>query len=89
MVIGYLYFLSVSVLPFKADTPLVVDFDAILSFSCPFQLFKLVRGWNSQVIQSLGIVNHAQLSPSHLLDVYGKLTRAFSAVNLFSFPILE
>ncbi len=36
------------VVPHKADTPLVIDADAVLSFAVPLERFQMVAGGNPQ-----------------------------------------
>jgi hypothetical protein len=40
----------------KADTPLVIDGDGVLSLSVTFECMKTVPGWNPQIIQPGGQV---------------------------------
>ncbi len=45
--------------PFEADSPLVIDSDAVLSCSVTAEFFKSIRRWNSQVVEISGIVDHS------------------------------
>lgn len=89
VIVRYLDFMSVAVLPLETDAPLIVDSDAMLSFAISLQFLQVVRGRNLQVVQVFGVVDHAKLTKGHLLNVYGQFPRSLSAVNLFSFFILE
>ena len=75
MIVHYFYLVSIPIAPFKTNTPLVIDADAVLANSGSGQLFQPVGGWGTQVIQGGGIVQYAQFSQRHLLDVSGKFAR--------------
>jgi hypothetical protein len=49
MVIDDFNFASVSLSPHKADTPLIVDPNAILAFSVPVKSFEPISGWRHQI----------------------------------------
>jgi len=51
MIICYFDFVDVSIFPTKADSPLIVDSDAILSPAVAFQSLKAVARRNSQIVQ--------------------------------------
>lgn len=44
-------------LPAKADTPLIVDPDAVLAFSVSAKLLQSITWWNSQVIERFGSID--------------------------------
>jgi hypothetical protein len=56
MVVYDLDIVGVSLTPAEADTPLVVDPNAILSFPVSSQFLKAISWWNTKVIQSLSRV---------------------------------
>lgn len=62
MTIHDLHFKGITIPPFKADTPLLVDADAVLSYPVPFELLQAVCRWNTQVIQRDGPIQHPQLA---------------------------
>ena len=89
MVICYFNVKRITAAPFKTDSPLVIDSDAMLSCTITAKLFKSIRRWDSQVIEVNGIVDHTQLSQSYLLNIRWKLPRTFALINLFGFSISE
>jgi hypothetical protein len=40
--------------PTKADTPLIVDTNAILAGTIALERFKVIAGWDPQIIESSG-----------------------------------
>jgi hypothetical protein len=51
MVIHDLYFVRISVTPFKADAPLVINSYAVLAGAIPGKFFQAVSWWCSQIVQ--------------------------------------
>jgi len=89
MVIRYFNVKRVTAAPFETDSPLVINSNAMLSYTITAKFFKSIRRGNSQVIEVNGIVDHTQLSQSYLLYIGWKLPRTLALINLFSFSILE
>jgi hypothetical protein len=54
VVIYYLHVVSVFTLPTKANTPSIIDADAVLSRPIPDKLLKPGSGRRPQIIQGLG-----------------------------------
>ena len=44
MIINNLNFVYAVISPFKTDSPLIIDANAVLPFACPLQRFKPIRG---------------------------------------------
>jgi hypothetical protein len=87
MIIGNFNLCGISIHPRKAYSPLVIDPDTVLAFTLTIQCFKPINGGNTQIIQRLGIVEHAQLAPGDLLDVPRQTPRYLAAPNPFSFSV--
>jgi hypothetical protein len=68
VVIGDLNVESISFTPHEADSPLVVDPDAVLSLAISLQLFQPISRWDSQVLERDRAVQQQQLSPRHSLE---------------------
>jgi hypothetical protein len=60
---------SAVVVPNKTDSPLIVDANAVLSFSIALQGFQVIARWHSQTDQFRYGVQLQQLAPSHALDM--------------------
>ena len=65
MVVNDLDVLSVSVRPAKADPPLIVDPDTVLSRAIDLELLEPVTWWDTKVVQSLGGIHGHQLPQHH------------------------
>jgi len=50
MIIDDLDIKGMAILPSKADTPLIVDADAVLSSPVTAQFFETIAGWSQQII---------------------------------------
>jgi len=66
---------SVPMLPSKADAPPIVDADAVLSPAPPFESLKSVGRWDSQIPESLGLVQHPELPKGDALEIGGEAAR--------------
>lgn len=69
MVIDYLYFEGVALLPLETDPPLFIDADTVLARAITAKHLKAIGRWDSQLLQPDGAVQHAQFAEGHLLDV--------------------
>jgi hypothetical protein len=69
MVIGDLHVIGIRSSPFEADSPLVIDADAVLPLPVPAQCFEPVGGRDVQKGQIGGRVDHLQFSLGNSLDV--------------------
>jgi hypothetical protein len=56
--------------PTKANPPLVVDTNALLTRTLALERFKMIAGWYSQIIKSGGDFKLSKLAPCHLSHVY-------------------
>jgi hypothetical protein len=69
VVVHYFDLVSAVVVPNKTDSPLVIDANAVLSFSIALQGFQVIAGWHSQADQFSDGMQLQQLTPSHALDI--------------------
>ena len=84
MVIDDLDFVGVSVAPDKADTPLVVDADAVRSRPMAFESFEPVARWHPQVLQSFRLIESDQFAQGNALDFSRQFPRRDFQPNLLS-----
>lgn len=75
MVIDDFNVIGIPVLPAKADTPPIIDADTVLSRAFPFKRFESIRRWNSQIPESLRLVQHPEFPESDALDISGEPPR--------------
>ncbi len=69
MVIDDFNVLCSAVGPDKADSPLIIDSDAVLALPVAGQSFEPISGNGRDVTQCIGIMQHTQLPPSNSCDV--------------------
>ena len=62
MVVDDLDVICVSVLPAKANAPLIVDANTVLARAVAFELFESVARRHTQVVELLGGINEANLA---------------------------
>ena len=74
MVIDDLDRISLTIIPYETDTPLIVDPDTMLSLSSAFQCLKAIGWWYSEVLQLLGIVQHPEFPARNSLDIARQFT---------------
>lgn len=75
VVINHLNFERVPSFPPEADSPLLVDSDAITALAITFQLFQPVAAGCGQIIQRHRTVNRHQFAKRRPLDVWRKSVR--------------
>jgi hypothetical protein len=54
----------------KADTPLIVDTNAVLTGTITLECFKVIAGWNLQIIKSTSDLELSKLTPCNLGNVH-------------------
>ena len=84
MIINNLNVICITFVPLEADTPLLIDPDAMLSNAIPLQRFKSVSRRNSQIVDILSIVNHPELPARNALNVLWQRPRANATPDTFS-----
>ena len=78
---------SIASLPSKADTPLLVDSNAVLAFAVSGERFQSV-GWRyPKVVEIGGLAEHGELIKGTLLDVLRQTPRTLLIPYLFRFCI--
>ncbi len=88
MAVCYFNVISVAVLPAKADSPLIVYPDAVLSLELALQTFKPVPRRHSEVSQMLRLIKEQELTSCHPLD-RTKLWHVMIIEQSLSFGIME
>ena len=83
MVVNNLNVMCIGLFPHKTDTPLVVDSDAVLSFSFPGECFKAIARRNSKIFNTSASVDHAQFPESDPLNGCGELSGMLAVEDLF------
>ena len=68
VIVHNLNFVSVALSPHEAETPLLVNPNAMLPLSVAMQCFQAIAGRSSQVAQFGGAVQLPKLSPGDALD---------------------
>jgi len=56
--------------PTKADTPLIVDTNAVLTGTITLECFKVIAGWYPQIIKSTSDLELSKLTPRNFSDVH-------------------
>ncbi len=70
MIVHDLDLIGVAVVPDKANAPLVVDADAVLTVAVARKSLKAITGRDSQVIQVRSVMEHHQLALRPALDMF-------------------
>jgi len=79
----------VSVFPCKANAPLVIYTDAVLTCSVAEKLFQPVRRGDAKIMEALRIIYHSQLSQRNLLDIGRQLPRMLTEIYFLCFCIAK
>jgi len=88
MVIGYFYMFRAGIRPAKADTPLVVNTNAVLTGAVTGKGFKAIAGRYPQIIKTRGDFKLSKLAPRNLSDVL-KPADSYAPRERFSIFTLE
>jgi hypothetical protein len=75
--------------PHKADTPLLVDTNAVLSGPIATQFLQPIGGGDLEISQRCGPVQHPEFPQGGALDVCWQIPRWDSAKQALSFAIAE
>jgi hypothetical protein len=84
MVVHNFNAVSVSAAPHKTDTPLVVDPYAMLPVPVTAERLQPVRGWDFQIFEFGGGLNHSQFSARDSLDI-AEPSAVMAQADLFGF----
>ena len=68
MIVDNLDIVGVTVSPAKADSPLIVDANAVLPTTISSQLFQPIGRWDPEIIKRSRRIQHQQLSQRDSLD---------------------
>ena len=73
----------------EADTPLVIDANAVLTGSVSFQCFQSVAGRHAQTVKTNSGMELEQFSQRGCLDIRGKLPGDYVLKHFFRFEVAE
>jgi len=59
-----------SIRPTKANSPLVINANAVLTGTTAFERLKVIAGWNSQVIKAISDFELPEFSPGNLGNIH-------------------
>jgi hypothetical protein len=62
-----------SICPAEADTPPIVNADAVLTGTITFEDLKVISGWNSQIFNAISNFKLSEFSPCGVLNIYESL----------------
>ena len=83
MVVDDLYIVRVAFMPSKTKSPLIVDANAVLSFTISSQRLEMVSRWAGQIRQNDCTVHLAQFPLRNPLDCH-KAADSLSPIKAFS-----
>jgi hypothetical protein len=75
--------------PDKADPPLIVNANTVLTLAASAQFLQTIRWRNTQIIQVYGIIQHAQFPQRNLLNIPRKSQRTLPGIYLPGFPVFK
>jgi hypothetical protein len=71
--------------PLEANSPLVINTDAILPCPVILKLFQLVSGWGQQILEIISIIEIDQFAPSGALNIFWQLRGNFAKKDFLCF----
>jgi hypothetical protein len=72
MVIRYLDFVSVPIMPLEAYSPLIVDSDAVLTLAIAGEFLKAIARRDAKIVKSFCGVQYRQLVPCDTMQIRRK-----------------
>ena len=70
MVINDFHIFCTYIHPTKADTPLIIDTNAVLTGTITLECFKVIAGWHPQIIKSTSDLELSKLTPCNLSNIH-------------------
>jgi hypothetical protein len=70
VVINDFHIFCTCIRPTKTDSPLIVDADAVLTRTIAFERFKMIAGWNPQVIKPISDFELSQFAPRDFSNIH-------------------
>ena len=59
-----------SIQPTKADSPLIIDANTILTGTIALERLKMIAGWNSQIFKAISDFELPEFSPGSLGNIH-------------------
>jgi hypothetical protein len=87
VIVNYLDLVCVAISPHKADSPLLVDSDAVLALAVPPQLLQAVTAWDPQILDSLRRMEEDQLPIRGPMKLGRQAPRSLSVEYPLGIPI--
>jgi hypothetical protein len=78
MIVYDLHVIGISIVPAKANAPLIVNPDAVLPQSVSTQWFQPIPRGHSQRVEIWSRIDHPQLAHGRPFDITGQLSRMLS-----------
>ena len=89
MIIDDLNIVGMAGAPNKAEAPLRVDANAVLTCARAFQSFQPISGRNAQAVKNRRGIQHQQLAKCRPLHIRAELSRPFPTEQRFGIPAVE
>lgn len=89
MVVNDLNVVGIAILPAKADAPLIIDANTVLSGAIPVELFEPIARRGPEIDHGLGRINDGQLAQHGTLEVAGESPDGLAIEQRFRVPIAE
>jgi hypothetical protein len=89
MIINEFDLKRIAVGPTKADAPLIINTNAVLSGPIAAQLFEAIAGWHTQIVQRLGGINRNELAEHDALELRWISADRLSAEQPFGVSIAK
>jgi hypothetical protein len=78
MVVNYFNLVGIPVTPLEANSPTLIDPDAVLALPVSRQLLKTIARRNAEISEAKRVIEHSEFSISSLLDVSREARRPFA-----------
>jgi len=85
MVIHNFHLSGITLMPDKANPPLVIYTNPVLTGAAAFECFQPITRWCQQILQTPGPVQVFQLAPRRVLNVWRQFAGTFTVKDPFRF----
>ena len=89
MIVNNLDLVRIAILPTKADPPLPIDANTVLSSPIAFESLEAIARRRSEIVKGLGGIHHDELSQHRALQVAGIVSHPLSPKEPFRIPVPE
>jgi hypothetical protein len=87
VIVDDLYIVGIAISPSEANSPLVVNANAVLAHPLASKSLEPIAGWHSQVLGSRRCIQHSELPERHILHIPPEPADGLAAEQALGIPV--